>query len=117
MGAKRRATEGGLGDCTVVHPEGAQPCAEPGGGDECIVVHPNRALARLATLQDGVAGRAQLLDAGLTRRAISRRVESGALTPLFRGTFAVGRTTVSARGWARAALLSVGDDAALSHRS
>jgi very-short-patch-repair endonuclease len=102
---------------TVMRRGDAQRCVNAGGDDPCIVVHPDRALARLATLQDGVAGRAQLLVAGLTRDAIRRRVESGALVPLFRGTYAIGRTTVTARGWARSALLSVGDDAAASHRT
>jgi very-short-patch-repair endonuclease len=80
-------------------------------------MHVDERLTRLATLQHGVASRAQLLDAGLGRGAVRHRMASGALTPLFHGTYALGRTTATAHGWAQAALLSVGADAVLSHRT
>jgi very-short-patch-repair endonuclease len=80
-------------------------------------VHADGRIARVATLQEGVISRAQLVDAGLGRGAIAHRVASGSLAVLFRGVFAVGRTAVSARGWCWAALLAVGPDAVLTHAS
>jgi very-short-patch-repair endonuclease len=74
-----------------------------------------RAVARLATRQDGVVSRAQLLRLGLSREAVDRRLARGALIVLFRSVYAVGHAAVSERGWMRAALLAVGADAVLSH--
>jgi Protein of unknown function (DUF559) len=75
----------------------------------------DRRLSRLATAQDGVVTRRQLLDLGLTPRAVGVRLANGSLSRLFRGVYAVGHAAVPERGWMRAALLSVGDGAVLSH--
>jgi very-short-patch-repair endonuclease len=72
-------------------------------------------LARLAGEQHGVVARRQLLDAGLSRRAIERRLERGSLLALHRGVYAVGHRALTRRGrWIAAALAC---DAALSHRA
>jgi very-short-patch-repair endonuclease len=74
-------------------------------------------ISRIAAAQDGVIGRAQLLDAGLARTALDHRVRTGRLTVVFRGVYAPVRAALTPRGWGRAALLAVGPDAVLSHRS
>lgn len=61
--------------------------------------------------------RAQLRAAGLPASAIDHRLAIGRLVPLLRGVYAVGHGAVTPRGWMRAALLAVGPDAVLSHRS
>lgn len=76
---------------------------------------PDDVIARLATAQDGMVGRRQLLEAGVTHDAIRHRVTARRLHRYFRGVYAVGHTAVSLRGRARGALLSYGDDAVLSH--
>jgi hypothetical protein len=68
-------------------------------------------------LQNGVVARRQLLDLGLSRRAIAHRRRHGRLHLVFRGVYAVGRAAVSRRGRWTAAVLACGDGAALSHSS
>ena len=76
----------------------------------------DRAIVAIAARQRGIVTTAQLLDAGLGRRAIARRVERGWLIPRFRGVYQVG--PVPARyGAETAAVLACGDGAALSHQS
>jgi very-short-patch-repair endonuclease len=75
------------------------------------------AIAVLAGRQHGVVGRGQLAALGLGRRAIGHRLESGRLLPMHRGVYAVGHHKVSYKGWYMAAVLAVGADAVLSHRS
>jgi hypothetical protein len=70
----------------------------------------------LAARQHGVVTTAQLLDAGVGRRAIARRVERGWLLPLHRGVFQVGPTR-SPWGLEMAAVLACGPHVALSHQS
>lgn len=80
-------------------------------------VHPiDAAVADLAERQLGVVAIGQLLELGMTRRAVAHRVASGRLHRLFRGVFAVGHRGLSKRGWWMAAVLSVGVGAVLSHR-
>jgi very-short-patch-repair endonuclease len=74
-------------------------------------------LAELARRQHGVVTRRQLLDAGLTRTVVQRRLDSGHLLRLHRGVYAVGHAQLRREGRWLAAVLAVGDDAALSHRS
>ncbi len=59
----------------------------------------------LADLQGGCVHRSQLLHAGISGAAISRRIASGELFPRHRGVHAVGRRVLDARGEAWAALL------------
>jgi very-short-patch-repair endonuclease len=71
----------------------------------------------LTRRQHGVVTRAQLLELGLTPKAIQHRLETGRLHPLMLGAYSVGRPEVSERGWWMAAVLVCGPDALLSHRS
>src|SRR4051794_24463359 len=85
----------------------------PARGDSAV----DRRIATLATAQDGVVARAQLAALGLTVAMIDHRVRKGRMAVVHRGVYAVGHSALSARGRARAALLSPGPDAVLSHRS
>ena len=75
------------------------------------------AIWRLVRLQHGAIARRQLLDAGLTARAIEQRIVSGRLHPVWRGVYAVGRPELSRHGRWMAAVLACGPDAVLSHGS
>lgn len=59
----------------------------------------------------------QLLARDISRHQISRLVRAGHLHPRHRGVYAVGHTVVSQRGLWMAAVLAVGEGAALSHQS
>jgi very-short-patch-repair endonuclease len=72
------------------------------------------AAAALARRQEGIAGRAQLLELGLSGRAIDYRVAVGRLRPLFLGVYAVGHEAVSPNGRALAAVMSFSPYAAAS---
>jgi hypothetical protein len=72
-------------------------------------------IGALAGRQHGVVGRAQLLAAGVSVRAIDHRVQTGRLHLLYRGVYAVGHQVLSQRGrWMAATLATRG---VLSHRS
>jgi very-short-patch-repair endonuclease len=75
----------------------------------------DRILAAVAARQHGVVTRAQLLDAGLSRSAISRRVERSALHRLYPKVYALGHANLSQEGRWMAAVLAAGEGAALSH--
>lgn len=75
------------------------------------------AIWALVRRQHGVIARRQLLELGLTRRQIERRIASGRLHPVWRGVYAVGRPLLDRHGYWMAAVLACGDDAALSHGS
>jgi very-short-patch-repair endonuclease len=87
----------------------------PGMGAE--PANRDRAAARIAANQDGVVSAAQLRDAGIGHRSISRRVQNGRLHRVHRGVYAVGHTRLSFEGRCIAAVLALGDRAAVSHRS
>lgn len=74
-------------------------------------------LWRLAQSQHGVLTRGQLIERGLTPKAIAHRIKTGRLHPLRRGIYAVGRPDVDQHGRWKAAVLSCGSAALLSHRS
>ena len=74
-------------------------------------------MAELATAQDGVVSRAQLLGLGIDDDTILRWTTTGWLHRWHHGVFAVGHRALTARGRRRAALLAGGDGAALSHRA
>lgn len=76
---------------------------------------PDARIARLAAAQHGVVDLDQLRAAGLDVGAINFRVRTGRLHRVHRRVFAVGHTRLSCEGRWRAALLSVGDGATLSH--
>jgi hypothetical protein len=65
--------------------------------------------------QDGLVTNVDLQELGVSTSAISRRVARGFLVRKSQGVYAVGREVLTQRGRHRAALLSVGDEACLSH--
>ena len=65
----------------------------------------------------GVAGRDQLLAAGVSRGQIKRSLSAGRLRPMFRGVYSVGHGAVSREGWCQAALLACGDESVLGDRT
>lgn len=75
------------------------------------------AIWELVRRQHGVVSRAQLLELGIGREGIRRRVASGRLHRVRRGIYAVGRPQITRRGGWTAALLACGPGAALSHGS
>src|SRR5690242_11415607 len=71
----------------------------------------------LAQRQHGVLARRDLLKLGFTSAAIEHRIAHGRLHPVFRGVYLIGWPGLTPeRRWV-AALLTCGEDAALSHRS
>jgi very-short-patch-repair endonuclease len=74
-------------------------------------------IARIAARQHGVVSAAQLRGAGLGREAVRRRTKTGRLHPLHRGVYAVGYIKLTFEGRCMAAVLALGDGAAVSHRS
>ena len=86
-------------------------------GSECRTEPVDRAISALAEGQHGVVSRRQLLDLGLTARAVQWRLGAGRLHSLHRGVYAVGHRVLSVRGRWMAAVLAGGPGAALSHRS
>jgi len=73
------------------------------------------ALAELATRQEGVVGRQQLLRLGFTSSSIQRLITAKHLHGLHDGVYAVGHPVVSVRGRWIAALIAGGPGAVLSH--
>lgn len=71
----------------------------------------------LAEVQHGVVARWQLLERGVSREAIAIRVRNGRLRRITRGVYAYGRAATGREARWMAAVLSVGPDAVLSHRS
>jgi predicted transcriptional regulator of viral defense system len=74
-------------------------------------------IARVAECQQGVISREQLRGLGLTEDKIDYRVACGRLHRLYRGVFAVGHRGISIAGRRMAAVLTYGDDAAVSNRA
>jgi predicted transcriptional regulator of viral defense system len=96
---------------------GAQVPNQPSGGAELgRNAPPDRAIVALAARQHGVVTTAQLLDVGVGRRSIARRVSTGWLVPVHRGVYQVG-PVVAKYGQEMAAVLVCGRGAALSHGS
>ena len=89
----------------------------PGDLADANDVFPDRQLAALAARQRGVATRRQLLGLGLSHETIERRLRAGRLHRVFRGVYAVGHAALPPLGLETAALLAVGEGAALSHQS
>ena len=75
----------------------------------------DRAIGALAERQHGVVSRAQLLELGLNRGAITHRIELGRLRPVHRGVYRIG--LLSGDGRRMAAVLACGPGAVLSHLS
>lgn len=77
----------------------------------------DRAIAGLAARQHNVVALAQLVELGLSEKAVSHRIAAGRLHLIHRGVYAVGSPRLSAEGHLMAAVLACGPAAALSHRS
>ena len=75
----------------------------------------DRRIARLATRQDGIVERRQLIALGLSAAAIDHRVRAGRLIVLYRGVYAVGHAALSERGGAARRAVAAGPTAAHSH--
>jgi very-short-patch-repair endonuclease/predicted transcriptional regulator of viral defense system len=76
----------------------------------------DRLIGALAATQHGVVSLAQLIDLGLSRHQVQRRVQAGRLHRIHRGVYAVGHRMLSRQGRLMAAVLACGEGAALSHR-
>lgn len=73
-------------------------------------------VARLATIQQGVVARRQLLLLALTRHQVQDRIDSGRFHPIHPGVYAIGHRKLTLKGYWMAAVLACGPDALLSHR-
>jgi very-short-patch-repair endonuclease len=74
-------------------------------------------LDELASAQHGVVAWWQLDAANVPRDAVDRRIARGTLHRLHRGVFAVGHRAVSLEGRRLAAVLALGPNCVLSHRT
>lgn len=75
------------------------------------------AIGRIAAEQDNVITGEQLRAAGLGRGALARRVQAGRMQRLHHGVYLVGPAPPSFAARCRAAVLAVGEHAAVSHRA
>jgi len=74
-------------------------------------------IARIAARQHGVVSYSQLRTAGMSQPVISKRTKAGRLHRVHRAVYAVGHTRLSFEGRCMAAVLALGEGAAVSHRS
>ena len=74
-------------------------------------------VAALAADEWAVLTTAQLLDCGLSRSGVARRVRNGRLHPKHLGVFAVGHPAITLEGRFLAAVKACGPGAVLSHQS
>ncbi len=74
-------------------------------------------MQRVARRQNAVITTRQLTTCGLDSSATTRYVKAGRLFRKHQGVYAVGRPDLSQAGVFHAAVLAIGDDAVLSHRS
>jgi hypothetical protein len=99
------------GETKVAHRMGAKYSSRS-------ATHPDRVIAELGRRQHGLISTAQLLDVGVGRRVIARRVERHQLHIVHRGVLSiVPRELMSTRAFFMAAVLAGGDGAVLSHRA
>lgn len=76
-----------------------------------------RELRRVASTQHGVVRRQQLLDTGVTRDEIEKRLKAGRLESLQAGVYYVDSTPPTWRSEVIAAVFAAGPDALASHRT
>jgi very-short-patch-repair endonuclease len=72
-------------------------------------------IAQIARAQHGIVTTGQLVEAGLTKAAISKRAQRGRLHRIHRGVYAVGHDGLSEEAKWMAAVLAYGPGAVLSH--
>jgi hypothetical protein len=75
------------------------------------------AIHELVNRQHGVIARRQLLAIGLSAGGIDHWMRNGRLIVVRRGIYALGHAQLRRQGHVLSAVLAVGDDAVLSHRS
>ncbi len=80
-------------------------------------MRPDGRLAQVAARQHGVVTTSQLLQVGIDKSGVERRVCAGRLHRVHRGVYAVGHRALSREGRWMAAVLACGDGAVLSHGS
>lgn len=71
----------------------------------------------LATKQDGVLTRRQLIAEGVSAHQVGSRVRNRSLRKLYAGVYAFGHASLTPRARQRAAVMAGGPNAVLSHRS
>src|SRR3954471_12848903 len=76
-----------------------------------------RAIAELAESQHGLVARRQLVELGVSHRAISRRGADREWRRIHRGVYATGHAALSADAWAMAGVLFAGSEGVLGYRS
>src|SRR6478672_9467308 len=77
----------------------------------------DRAVARVATSQNGAVTHAQLIQAGLQHSGIGRRSDRGLLHRIHRGIYVPGHEALAQYARETAAILATGEDAVISHSS
>jgi len=91
--------------------------SDPDKPGQITTVPPDARVRALAARQHGVVSVAQLRRLGLTTSMIETRVGRGTLIRLHRGVYAVGHRQLRREGHWLAAVLAVGPEAVLSHRT
>lgn len=115
-GTASTAARGPIGEPGAARPAnpGDPAAQDPGAG----AVEPvDRRIAALAARQRGVVHRDQLLELGLHRSAITRRIASGRLHVVLPRVLAVGHLALPVGGREMAAMLWRGPQSVLSHTS
>jgi hypothetical protein len=79
--------------------------------------NPDRVIANIARRQHGVVSTAQLRGAGIGANAQTVRIKTGRLHLVHRSVYAVGHSNLTFEGRCMAAVLALGESAAVSHRS
>lgn len=105
-----------------VPPEEREELRTRGDGDDAFELipgrdQPERAIARIATSQNGAVTHAQLLQAGLPQSGIGRRSDRGLLHRVHRGVYVFGHEALAPHARETAALLAVGAQTVISHSS
>jgi very-short-patch-repair endonuclease len=87
------------------------------GPRTAAVLAADRSVAELAARQHGVVSADQLVELGLSRKAIRGRIAAGRLHPIHADVYAVGHRAIDDHGRWLGAVLAGGPGAVLSHRS
>jgi very-short-patch-repair endonuclease len=94
-----------------------RPAARHDRGADGTILARERAIADLAASQHGVVKRRQLVDAGLSPRAIDNRLRARRLHALYRGVYLLGHAVAPRHAHEMAAVLASGRNAVVSHHS
>jgi hypothetical protein len=79
--------------------------------------HPGAVTAELASAREGIVGRRDLLEAGLTRHVIEGRARTGEFHRIHRGVYVAGHAALAPKAAEYAALMACGERSLISHRS